>query len=117
MSETKQRLKPLKVAAKNPKNTGTSTGFIESMECLAVATLPDGPEWTYEIKLDGFRLEAVKTSGTATIFSRQGNVLLDGSNITLRGRGIIDGSLFTRDNRAGNLVEVTGSDIRVEGWC
>lgn len=34
--------------------------FIESMECLPVTTLPAGPEWTYEIKLDGFRLEAVK---------------------------------------------------------
>jgi ATP-dependent DNA ligase len=60
---------------KSPKTTGASIGFIESMECLAVATLPDGPEWTYEIKLDGFRLEAVKTSGTATLFSRRGNVL------------------------------------------
>jgi hypothetical protein len=23
------------------------------MECLAVPKLPDGPEWVYEIKLDG----------------------------------------------------------------
>jgi hypothetical protein len=27
--------------------------FIESMECLPVTKLPEGPEWTYEIKLDG----------------------------------------------------------------
>jgi len=25
--------------------------FIESMECLPVSTLPEGPAWTYEIKL------------------------------------------------------------------
>ena len=49
--------------------------FIESMECLAVTKLPDGPEWTYEIKLDGFRLEAVKTDGKVTLYSRRGNVL------------------------------------------
>ena len=49
--------------------------FIESMECLAVTTLPDGPEWTYEIKLDGFRLEAVKDDGKVTLYSRRGNVL------------------------------------------
>ncbi len=42
-------------------------------------------------------------------------IWLNGSNITLRGRGVIDGSLFTKDNRAGNLVKVTGSNIRVEG--
>ncbi len=42
-------------------------------------------------------------------------VWLDGSNITLRGRGVIDGSLFTRENRAGNLVKITGSRIHVEG--
>jgi polygalacturonase len=42
-------------------------------------------------------------------------IWLNGSNITLRGRGVIDGSLFTKDNRAGNVVKVTGSKIRVEG--
>jgi ATP-dependent DNA ligase len=31
----------------------TKVGFIESMECLAVTTIPEGPGWTYEIKLDG----------------------------------------------------------------
>jgi len=40
---------------------------------------------------------------------------LSGSNITLRGRGVIDGGLFTKANRAANLVKVTGSNIRVEG--
>ena len=25
--------------------------FIASMECLPAATLPEGPEWSYEIKL------------------------------------------------------------------
>ncbi len=49
--------------------------FIESMECLAVTKLPDGPEWTYEIKLDGFRLEAVKTDGKVTLYSRRGKML------------------------------------------
>jgi DNA ligase D-like protein (predicted ligase) len=49
--------------------------FIESMECLPVADLPEGPQWTYEIKLDGFRLEAVKMNGKTTLYSRRGNVL------------------------------------------
>lgn len=29
--------------------------FIEPMECLAVPKLPDGPQWVWEIKLDGYR--------------------------------------------------------------
>ena len=36
--------------------------FIEAMECLPVPTVPEGPEWTYEIKLDGYRLEAVRSA-------------------------------------------------------
>jgi DNA ligase D-like protein (predicted ligase) len=49
--------------------------FIESMECLPVKQLPQGPEWSYEIKLDGFRLEAVKKDGKTTLYSRRGNIL------------------------------------------
>lgn len=50
-------------------------GFIESMECLPVNKLPEGEAWSYEIKLDGYRLEAVKTQGEVTLYSRRGNIL------------------------------------------
>jgi ATP-dependent DNA ligase len=36
--------------------------FIEPMECALVSKLPDGPDWTYEVKLDGYRSIGVKTS-------------------------------------------------------
>jgi ATP-dependent DNA ligase len=49
--------------------------FIETMDCLAVSKLPEGPDWTYEIKLDGYRLEAVRTAGRTTLYSRRQNVL------------------------------------------
>ncbi len=45
------------------------------MDCLPVAKLPDGPQWTYEIKLDGYRLEVVRTSRATTLYSRRENVL------------------------------------------
>jgi hypothetical protein len=32
-------------------------GFVKTMDCLPVSKLPEGPKWTYEIKLDGYRLE------------------------------------------------------------
>ena len=37
--------------------------------------VPEGPQWTYEIKLDGYRLEAVRSGGKTTLYSRRKNVL------------------------------------------
>jgi ATP-dependent DNA ligase len=54
------------------KQTAT---FIETMDCLPVSKLPEGPEWTYEIKLDGYRLEAVRAAGRTTLYSRRQNLL------------------------------------------
>ncbi|HTF62069.1 MAG TPA: RNA ligase family protein [Edaphobacter sp.] len=56
----------------SPLQTAT---FIESMECLPVTKIPEGPEWTYELKLDGYRLEVVRTGGETTLYSRRRNVL------------------------------------------
>jgi DNA ligase D-like protein (predicted ligase) len=52
-----------------------AASFIETMDCLPVSKLPDGPEWTYEIKLDGYRLEVVRTGRMTTLYSRRENVL------------------------------------------
>jgi heme/copper-type cytochrome/quinol oxidase subunit 1 len=35
--------------------------FIEPMESALVSKLPEGPDWTYEVKLDGYRAIGVKT--------------------------------------------------------
>src|SRR5580692_8250624 len=49
--------------------------FIETMDCLPVSRLPEGSAWTYEIKLDGYRLEVVRSAGRTTLYSRRQNVL------------------------------------------
>ena len=40
------------------------------MECAPVTKLLDGPEWVYEIKLDGYRAVAIK-SDRVNLFSRR----------------------------------------------
>jgi bifunctional non-homologous end joining protein LigD len=49
--------------------------FIPTMDCLPVPKLPEGPQWTYEIKLDGYRLEVLRSGGKTTLYSRRQNVL------------------------------------------
>jgi DNA ligase D-like protein (predicted ligase) len=49
--------------------------FIEPMECLAVPKLPEGPQWVYEIKLDGYRAEAIRTADGVQFYSRNGKSL------------------------------------------
>jgi DNA ligase D-like protein (predicted ligase) len=44
--------------------------FIEPMLCLSSSSLPTGPEWGYEFKLDGYRALAFKTGGRVWLRSR-----------------------------------------------
>jgi ATP-dependent DNA ligase len=46
--------------------------FIEPMECLPVEKIPEGDLWSYELKLDGYRIEAVKSDCKVTLYSRRG---------------------------------------------
>jgi DNA ligase D-like protein (predicted ligase) len=45
-------------------------GFIEPMLLVRAEKLPEGPEWAYELKLDGYRAVAFKSKGTVHLFSR-----------------------------------------------
>jgi ATP-dependent DNA ligase len=45
------------------------------MHCLTVSKLPEGPNWIWEIKLDGYRCEGMKTNKKVTLYSRLENSL------------------------------------------
>src|ERR1700686_3828348 len=49
-----------------------AASFLEPMECALVSKLPEGPDWIYEVKLDGYRAVGVKTSRESIIYSRNG---------------------------------------------
>lgn len=47
-------------------------GFVEPMLCASVKELPEGPDWEYELKLDGYRALGLKNDGHTRLYSRNG---------------------------------------------
>jgi bifunctional non-homologous end joining protein LigD len=51
--------------------------FIVPMECKLVDSVPDKRGWLYELKLDGYRIVAVKHRSRVDIYSRRGTAFND----------------------------------------
>jgi bifunctional non-homologous end joining protein LigD len=68
----KQTLSRRVSAAKSrePETAAAESGFVEPMLLLKTNKLPEGKNWLYEIKLDGYRAMGMKTGGEVDLRSR-----------------------------------------------
>jgi ATP-dependent DNA ligase len=80
----------------------TKLKFIEPMYARSVEKLPEGREWLYEIKLDGYRCLAGRDSKGVILWSRTANIFTTQfPNIThdcenLQPDTLIDGEIVGR---------------------
>lgn len=51
--------------------------FVPPMECKPADALPNGDEWQYELKLDGYRVQAIKNNREVRLYSRNGKPFED----------------------------------------
>jgi DNA ligase D-like protein (predicted ligase) len=106
--------------------------FIESMECLAVTKLPEGPNWVFEIKLDGYRAIAVRVDGRPDLLSRRqksfnrqfapvaealvdlpDNTVVDGEVVALDDKGHPDFNLLQHSRGAASRLHYFIFDLLV----
>jgi bifunctional non-homologous end joining protein LigD len=121
-------------------------GFIEPCLPTLGRAVPSGPQWTYEIKHDGYRFICRRDADRVRVFSRRGHdwtdrvpviaealaalrvksVTLDGEGVVCSPNGVADfdrlraavGRLGSRDAflYAFDLLEINGDDLRPYEW-
>jgi DNA ligase D-like protein (predicted ligase) len=109
------------------KQAAPRATFIETMECLPVKEIPQGPEWSYELKLDGYRLEAVKNVGEVTLYSRRRNILNHKFGYIAEALGrlpdstVLDGELVAMDSEGRSdfqlLQNFRSAELRIHYYA
>lgn len=71
-----------------PNASKTAIPFTPPMECLPVGRIPEGVAWVYELKLDGYRAQAIRDDAGIRLLSRRGKDLT--KKYPLVSRGLLD---------------------------
>ena len=58
-----------------PQAAKSKIPFTPPMECLPVVKIPGGDVWVYELKLDGYRTQAIRDGDGVRLLSRRGKDL------------------------------------------
>jgi bifunctional non-homologous end joining protein LigD len=90
----------------NRKARGLAPRFVKPMKATAVRQLPEGEEWMYEVKWDGYRALALKHGDDVWLLSLKGrNLTTDFPGVAQAVRGIkadtalIDGEVVAIDSK------------------
>src|SRR5690348_2128416 len=95
------------------------------MQCLPVAKLPEGPNWEYEVKFDGYRALGIKSGDRVRLMSRNENDLagrfpilaqalatsIDGELVALDETGRPSFNVFQNYRRAGSPLQFYAFDV------
>ncbi len=120
------------------KSPAAKAHFIEPMYAVGVQKLPEGPDWQYEIKLDGYRCIAAHDSTGVKLWSRRGNLLtaqfpaiaqacqvlprgtvVDGEIVALDENGLTSFNLLQHHRSQASAIRYYLFDLlfdRSEGW-
>ena len=100
------------------KMAKTKAGFLQPMLLLPTQKLPEGPDWLYEVKLDGYRILGIKSRGTVQLRSRKDSdftahyPLIAAALRAMPDETVIDGKVVALDNEGRpsfNLLQNIGS--------
>jgi bifunctional non-homologous end joining protein LigD len=110
--------------------TCQSAAFVEPMQCLPVAKLPEGPDWEYEIKFDGYRALGIKRAGEVRLLSRNANdfskrypfivralvklpddTIIDGELVALDENGLPSFNVLQNYNHSGTSLQFYVFDL------
>ena len=87
-----------------------SPAFIEPMQALSVAKLPEG-DWLYEVKFDGYRALAFKDGKNVRLISRNNKPfnypqLLDFLNLLAVEQVVLDGEIVALDDKGRSSFQL-----------
>jgi bifunctional non-homologous end joining protein LigD len=88
----------------------TKLKFIEPMYARLVNTLPEGRDWLYDVKLDGYRCLAGRNSTGVTLWSRRANLFTNQfphiahACERLQPGTLVDGEIVALDENGSRLI-------------